>query len=121
MITDPALDSLLERAVLQGASDLFISPGVGALVRIGQDLVDLPDAGVDAGQLASYFAPMWPRLEPELARTGSVDFAVTVGAGPQASRFRVNLFRQFTGLAAVAGTIGGTLGQPAARDTQYGD
>jgi twitching motility protein PilT len=100
MITDPDLDNLLERAVLQGASDLFISPGAGAHVRIGQDLVELPDAGVDADQLARYFAPMWPRLEGELARCGSVDFAVTVGVGPQASRFRVNLFRQWSGLAA---------------------
>ncbi|PRQ09360.1 type IV pilus twitching motility protein PilT [Enhygromyxa salina] len=99
-ITDPALDSLLERAVLQGASDLFISPGVGAHVRIGQDLIELPDTGIDVDNLAHYFAPMWPRLEPELARTGSVDFAVIVGSGPQAARFRVNLFRQYTGLSA---------------------
>ena len=33
--------------------------------------------------------------------SGSVDFALSVGVGPGASRFRVNLFRELSGLAAV--------------------
>jgi twitching motility protein PilT len=98
--TNPALDNLLERAVLQGASDVFISPGFGVRVRVGDQLVELPDTGVDAENLAHDFGPMWPQLEAELARSGSVDFAVTAGFGPHAARFRVNLFRQLGGLAA---------------------
>jgi twitching motility protein PilT len=98
-LNHPALEDLLERAVLQGASDIFISPGHAALARIGDSLVELP-ADVDPQHLAQAFGPIWARLEAELARTGSVDFAVTVGLGPHATRFRVNVFRSLAGLAA---------------------
>jgi twitching motility protein PilT len=99
-IANPALENLLERAVLQGASDIFISPGFGVRLRVGDQLTEVPDSGVDAEHLAHDFGPMWPRLEAELAQSGSVDFAVTAGFGPHAARFRVNLFRQMGGLAA---------------------
>jgi twitching motility protein PilT len=99
-ITNPALNDLLERAVLQGATDMFISPGFGVRLRVGEALLELSDTGVDAEHFAHEFGPMWPRLEAELARSGSVDFAVTAGFGPHASRFRINLFRQLGGLAA---------------------
>lgn len=100
-IANQALDNLLERAMLQGASDLFISPGFGVRLRVGEELLELHDTGVDAEHLSRDFGgPMWPRLEAELAHSGSVDFAVTAGVGPHAARFRVNLFRQLGGLAA---------------------
>jgi twitching motility protein PilT len=99
-ITDPALVNVLERAVLQGASDVFISPGIGVRLRVGDQLVELSDTGIDADHIAQDFGPSRPRLEVELARSGSVDFAVTAGVGPHAARFRVNLFRQLGGLAA---------------------
>lgn len=99
-LASPTLENLLERAVLQGATDIFVSPGFGARIRVGEGLVELPHAKLDADALAHDFAPIWPQLEPELARTGSVDFAISVGVGPYATRFRVNLFRQLGGLAA---------------------
>jgi twitching motility protein PilT len=99
-IANPALNDLLERAVLQGATDMFISPGFGVRLRVGDQLLELSDTGVDAEHFAHDFGPMWPRLEAELARSGSVDFAVTAGFGPHAARFRINLFRQLGGLAA---------------------
>lgn len=99
-ISNPALVNLLERAVLQGASDVFISPGVGVRLRVGEGLLELSDTGIDADHFAHDLGPTWPRLEAELARSGSVDFAATAGFGPHAARFRVNLFRQLGGLAA---------------------
>ena len=100
-ITHSGLSSLLERATLQGASDVFITPGVGVHLRIGVDLIELPEPH-EGGELElrECFAASWPRLEHELARTGAVDFAIVVGLGPHAGRFRVNLFRQLGGLSA---------------------
>jgi twitching motility protein PilT len=86
--------------VLQGASDVFISAGFGVRLRVGDQLVEVPDTGVDAEHLAQVFGSMWPRLEAELTHTGNVDFSVTAGVGPYATRFRINLFRQLGGLAA---------------------
>jgi twitching motility protein PilT len=104
-ITNPALNDLLERAMLQGATDMFISPGFGVRLRVGDQLLELSNTGVDAEHFAHEFGPMWPRLEAELARSGSVDFAVTAGYGPHAARFRINLFRQLGGLAAAVRPI----------------
>ena len=97
----PELDDLLERALLQGASDVFVSRPGGVRMRVGAQLSELRDTGLDAAQLPAYLAELWPRIEPVLARQGSVDFALEVGLGPRATRFRVNLFRELGGLAAV--------------------
>nr|WP_255216335.1 PilT/PilU family type 4a pilus ATPase [Pseudenhygromyxa sp. WMMC2535] len=98
---EPDLDNLLERAALQGASDVFISNYGGVRMRVGAQLVELQNAGIDAARLPDCFAPMWPRIGPALDSQGSVDFALGVGVGPGAARFRVNLFRELGGLAAV--------------------
>ncbi|PRP97865.1 Twitching mobility protein [Enhygromyxa salina] len=97
---DPTIDGLLERGLLERASDVLISHGRSPHLRIGGDLVEIGGAEVSSDQLRAYFGVQWPRIAPALAASGSADFAIELGSGPNAPRFRVNLFRQIGGLAA---------------------
>ncbi|HEY0138073.1 MAG TPA: PilT/PilU family type 4a pilus ATPase, partial [Nannocystis sp.] len=85
-----------------GASDLLLSTGLPARLRLGGTL---RETGLvcDAEQILALAALGWSaerRLEFE--RSGSVDMALDLSPGPGARplRFRVNMFRQQRGLAA---------------------
>jgi len=95
------LDGWLARALAEGASDLLVSAGIGARLRLPGGLRALPGAPLDDEALLAALAPsMTPAHREHLERHGSADFALVWNDEGTPARFRVNLFRQHRGLAA---------------------
>ncbi len=91
---------LLERAQLENASDVIISTGRGARLRIENKLIEIADCVPSEGALLGLLAEaMSERVREQLAETGSCDFSYDRRDAGLA-RYRVNLFQQFDGLAA---------------------
>jgi|GEM_PF-34047 len=96
------LIELALQAHRDGASDLLLSTGLPARLRLGGTL---RETGLvcDAEQILALASSGWsPERRLEFERSGSVDLALDLAPGPGARplRFRVNLFRQQRGLAA---------------------
>jgi len=96
------LIELALQAHRDGASDLLLSTGLPARLRLGGTL---RETGLvcDAEQIFALAAiGLSPERRLEFERSGSVDLALELAPGPGARplRFRVNLFRQQRGLAA---------------------
>jgi twitching motility protein PilT len=95
----PRIDDLLDLAVERGASDLHLVSGQPPILRIVGELVPMRLRTVSAGdfdRMLSAVAP--PELWKRFQATGDIDWAYeAAGVG----RFRVNLFRQERGPAAV--------------------
>jgi len=92
-------EQLLDECVARGASDLHIAPRTTPTARIDGHLVGLGDGiwGSDAAE--SFCRAITPdRNWAELQETGTTDFAVGHSSG---DRFRVNVLRQRSGIAAV--------------------
>ncbi len=94
---DDALDDLLQRARIENASDVLVSTGIDARLRVGGELVEMSGTAVDRDRLLAFLGDAWDeRARSVLDATGSADLAfVHMG-----SRYRVNVFRQIGGLAA---------------------
>jgi twitching motility protein PilT len=99
------LDRWLRRAIAEQATDVIVSAGLGARLRVPGGLVDLPGGAMGDAELTALLDG-WLG-EPQraaLASHGSTDFAFVwsdPGEDDGERRFRVNLFRQGGGLAAV--------------------
>jgi twitching motility protein PilT len=99
------LDRWLRRAIAEQATDVIVSAGLGARLRVPGGLVDLPGGALADADIAA-LVDGWLG-EPQraaLASHGSTDFAFVwsdPGGDDGERRFRVNLFRQGGGLAAV--------------------
>lgn len=100
-VLDPGpLAPLLARASQQQASDLLLSHGNHARLRVGGELVELRDVEIDEGTLRTFLAPVFGRrAQHELRLTGASDLALQVRLGPGVQRYRANLFLQRSGLA----------------------
>ena len=95
------LDGWLARAVAEDASDLLVSAGAGARLRLAGGLRALPGAPLDDEGLLAALAPSLNAAHREqLEKHGSADFALVWNDEGTPVRFRVNLFRQHRGLAA---------------------
>ena len=93
---------LVLQAHRDGASDVLLSSGLAARVRLGGSLQETALV-CDAAQIMALAEPGWSaERQEELERRGSVDLALDLSPGPgmRALRFRLNLFRQRRGLAA---------------------
>jgi twitching motility protein PilT len=99
--TEPlSLDSLLAAARAAGASDLHLSAGKAALLRLGGELVALdgfPSTLPGEWLSAALTQLMRPSQKDELDREGETDLSYSL---PCCGRFRVNVFRQQDGIAA---------------------
>jgi twitching motility protein PilT len=98
------VDRWLRRAVAEQATDVIVSAGLGARLRVPGGLVDLPGGGLADEQIAALAEPWLGEAQrAALDAHGSTDFALVWRDpdGSQSHRFRVNLFRQGGGLAAV--------------------
>lgn len=85
------LDRLLATVDRLDASDLILSSGVDAWVRVAGSMQAIPDSALSESQILEAF-----ELEADvLGAEGSIDFAIERGG-----RFRVNVFRQSNGIAA---------------------
>ena len=101
----PKLDQMLERAVAEGASDLHLSPGYKPRWRIDGDMKEIADAGIlgETEALELLQPAMEDRHREQFAEHLDVDLAYAIPG----ARFRVNVFRQSRGVAAVLRHIPG--------------
>lgn len=82
-----------------GASDLHLSVGKPPIFRVDGSIQDVRFKTLTDGDFRSLVEPIAPtHLWEQYMRTGDVDFAYEL---PGVSRYRVNLFRQQRGMAAV--------------------
>jgi twitching motility protein PilT len=95
---DPELVALLDQALLQNASDLFLSSGKPPRIR-KNGLISSLNAGIPSrGQILGLVPDEAGRTE--LERSGSVDFAVRWELPDGPRRVRINVFRHLDGVAA---------------------
>jgi twitching motility protein PilT len=96
------IHALLAAAYTRRASDVLVSSHTAARVRRRVDYEVVPGAHYDAATLlAALGDALTPARRATLDREGSVDLAIVVRAqSGLLCRFRVNLFRQLSGLSA---------------------
>jgi twitching motility protein PilT len=100
VVPEGVVAQALARAELERASDVLLSTDRAVRLRVGGALVELDTLVVDADAILRTFLPLLdaPR-RAELERRGSVDLALDLRAAGGGRRWRINLFRQFGGLA----------------------
>ncbi len=94
------LHQLLGRAIVEGASDVIISTGLEARMRVGGRLVEVDGAVFEVDELVEFLENAL--TEPKrrrFAEAGSVDLPVEVELDGRLHRLRGNAFRQHRGLA----------------------
>ncbi len=95
-----SVQRLLALVVAERGSDLFLSSGSPAKMRIGGQLRELDGEPGSPEQILALMEPlMTDTHRQQLAEQGSCDAALEVRHGHKVSRFRVHLFRQQSGLA----------------------
>jgi len=91
---------LLELCVKKNASDLHISPGLPPIYRIDGDLVTMPNiAPLDASTTQTVLQSLMSKEQLQILKTNlQLDFSIII---EKLCGFRVNVFYQAQGLAAV--------------------
>ncbi|MDP3238036.1 MAG: PilT/PilU family type 4a pilus ATPase [Myxococcales bacterium] len=90
-----------------GASDLHLSVGRPPLFRVDGVISEVRYRNLSDGDFRTLIEPITPpHLWNQYERTGDVDFAYDL---PGVSRYRVNLFRQQRGMAAVFRNLSASL------------
>jgi twitching motility protein PilT len=93
------MGSLLRKMVEMGASDLHLSPGQAARVRLDGDLEPVSDGVLGPKRVAELLRSITPAGKlAELAAANEADFGYEI---PGLARFRVNLFRDRLGFGGV--------------------
>lgn len=92
------IDSLLQRALACGASDLHLRAGSPPLIRLHGRLQPLPEADSADGYEAALLAILTESQRQTFTTRNDLDFAYEI---PGVARFRVNLLRQHRGVGAV--------------------
>ncbi len=89
---------LCEQVANEGASDLFLSAGADARMRVDGRLTELPASAMTEEEILNAFAgSLDESARATLEASGSVDFAFEPRPG---ERYRVNVYRQCEGIAA---------------------
>lgn len=102
---EPLLDagplaSVLSHAAHERASDILLSHGSNARLRIAGEITELPGHAIDEAVLRAFVAPvLGARAQHELSHAGSTDLALRVRTDGRPQRYRANLFLQQGGLA----------------------
>jgi len=97
------IDAFLELAVKQGGSDLHLVSGQPPRIRAAGDLKAVPFRELTTGDIDGFLHElMSPELLQQLEERHNVDFAYVSDI---AGRFRANVYRHSSGLAAVLRTI----------------
>ena len=98
---DARLLDWLNRIERKGASDLILSSGASARMRVGGVLQELPGAALSDDDILALFASAMNEPARERLDThGSVDLAIEMGVAGIPARFRVNIFKQQRGVVA---------------------
>jgi len=92
------IDSLLQRALECGASDLHLRTGAPPLIRLHGHLQELSGVDNSDGSEAAVLAILTESQRQTFATRNDLDFAYEI---PGVARFRVNLLRQHRGMGAV--------------------
>ena len=96
-------NEMLTAAIERGASDLHINPGRPPVLRVHGRLVEIGDEVLDTAATEALARGLCPSGHwKELEAVGSTDFGLAHESG---NRFRVSVFRQRHGIAAVARLI----------------
>jgi len=94
------LDAVLTYGSSERASDILLSAGCNARLRIAGDITELPRVSISEAELRSFLAPvLGARAHHELEHQGSTDLALRVRVDGRPQRYRGNLFLQHGGLA----------------------
>ena len=105
------ITTLLEYGISKGASDLVVSSGTNATIRIAGEFRPLKGAIFYDQDILETFKPYFTeKRRATLERTGSLDLAYELprpNAPPQ--RFRANIFRQMRGFSAAFRPIRDTI------------
>ena len=104
---------LLKKAVLEGASDIFIVAGLPVSYRLEGSITKKSEAQLTPTETANYLKQIYELAESadfdKLIQTGDDDFSFAI---PGLSRFRVNAYKQRGTLSAVIRVITFTLPTP---------
>jgi twitching motility protein PilT len=100
-LLDPGpLASVLAHAAHERASDILLSHGSNARLRVAGEITELPGHAIDEAVLRALLAPVLSaRAQHELHHAGSADLALRVRTEGKPQRYRANLFLQQSGLA----------------------
>jgi twitching motility protein PilT len=97
------LEETLRQALKRGASDIVLSCGHPAAARVSGGFEDIGDHVFSDRDIKEGLAPMMSEIRwGHLEETGNADLAYELlgPRGERQSRFRVNVFKQMSGLAA---------------------
>ncbi|MCD6039619.1 MAG: pilT 5 [Gammaproteobacteria bacterium] len=94
------IHSLLSLSVAQYASDLHLSPGMPPCLRIDGELAVMPDFPILDARMTKnlIFSVMAPEQQQQFEKEFEIDFAIQI---PNIAGFRINVFREKKGIAAV--------------------
>ena len=93
------IQHLLVQCVSRKASDLHLSSGVPAMLRVDGDLTPLSETALSHDSLyAALMSIMSSAQQQQFSQTLECDFSLAL---PDVSRFRVNVFQQARGVSAV--------------------
>lgn len=96
------LNTLLLNAVTQKASDLHLSSGMPALIRIDGAMKVLHEEILEAATLEQMLTAIMTQAQQQtFKQTGDIDFAYTIDT----ARFRINVYRQLRGIAVTCRVI----------------
>jgi len=100
-LLDPGpLASVLAHAAHERASDILLSNGSNARIRVAGEITELPGHAIDEATLRAFVGPvLGSRAQHELHHAGSTDLALRVRTDGRPQRYRANLFLQQSGLA----------------------
>ncbi len=97
------LDAFLQLGRDQGGSDIHFTVGRPPLVRLDGQLSELPHRALTADETEGLLLEILdPATVEDLGRNGSVDLSY---ACPNGGRFRINVFRQRLGMAAICRVV----------------
>ncbi len=93
------IDTLFDRLLEHGGSDLHLSPGYPPMVRVRGQLVADGDRELTSAQIEAMLTTLLtPHQRTQFETTGDLDFAHAHGTR---ARFRANYLRKLTGVGAV--------------------
>ncbi|MEP7027295.1 MAG: PilT/PilU family type 4a pilus ATPase [Candidatus Eisenbacteria bacterium] len=97
------IDGFLQLARAQGASDVHFTVGRPPLVRLDGELVELQYRALAAAEIEGFLLELLDDAgRGQLEQRGAVDLSY---ATPELGRFRLNVFRQRLGMAAICRVI----------------
>ncbi len=97
------IDTFLRAARERGGSDLHLTAGLPPILRVDGELVPLDETGLSAEETHTILSEILPpEAVTELEQKGAVDLSY---AAEGSGRFRLNVFREQKGLAALCRLI----------------